>query len=116
MWASSKELAVALTSTAVFAFTVVIVFLLVAKKTANTRSCRLSFGHNMSVELVGPSVPECSNCREPRAGGVSSDDGGVYLCPKCLAFHAEYFRIMAKIDSDLKALNEEDVNGDGPPA
>jgi hypothetical protein len=68
------------------------------------------------VELVGPPVPECSNCGEPRDGGVFSDDGDVYLCPKCLAFHDEYFRIMAKIDADMKAFNLKDVHGDGSPA
>jgi len=61
-------------------------------------------------------VPECSNCQEPRAGGVFSDDGDVYLCPRCLAFHDEYFRVMARIDADMKALNEKDVHGDGSPA
>ena len=74
------------------------------------------FGHNEHVELVGPPVPECSNCQEPRAGGTFSDDAGVYLCPKCLAFHAEYFRIMAKIDADQKAFIEKDGGREGSPA
>ena len=68
------------------------------------------------VKLVGPAVPACSNCRESRAGGTFSDGGDVYLCPKCLAFHAEYMRIMAKTDSDMKALSENDGLGDGTPA
>ena len=93
-----------------------IVFLLVAKKTANTSFAPIAFGQNEMVELVGPAVPDCSNCREPRAGGTFSDDGDVYLCPKCLAFHAEYLRIMAKIDTDMKALSENDGLGDGSPA
>jgi hypothetical protein len=67
------------------------------------------------VELVGPPVPECSNCHQPRDGGVFSDDGKVYLCPKCMAFHAEYMRVMAKIDSDMKALSENDGQGGGTP-
>jgi hypothetical protein len=50
-------------------------------------------------ELVGPPVPECSNCAEPRDGGIFSDEGDVYLCPKCMALHAEYFRIKAEIDA-----------------
>jgi hypothetical protein len=53
-------------------------------KTANTSSRQASFGHNESMELVGPPVPECSNCHEPRAGGIFSDDEDVYLCPKCM--------------------------------
>jgi hypothetical protein len=67
------------------------------------------------VELVGPPVPECSNCQEPRAGGSFSDDGDVYLCPKCLAFHAEYFRVMAKIDADREKFEVQDVQDDGSP-
>ena len=65
---------------------------------------------------MGPPVPEFSNCREPRGGGVFSDDGKVYLCPKCLAVHDEYFRIMAKIDADRKSLTENDGLGEGPTA
>jgi hypothetical protein len=97
-----------------FRFTVDIVFLLVAKKTANTSSVPIALGQNGTVKLVGPPVPECSNCREPRGGGTFSDDGDVYLCPKCLAFHAEYHRIMAIIDRDMKALSDEEthVHGD----
>ena len=57
-------------------------------------------GQNKRVELVGTGVPECSNCHEPRAGGVFSDDGTVYLCPKCLAFHQEFMTIMARIEDD----------------
>ena len=105
----------ALTNAAAFAYGFVIVILLVAEKTANTRRAQLSFGHNESVELVGPPVPECSNCQEPRAGGVFSDDGDVYLCPKCLAFHAEYFRVMDEIENERKALREEASEGDGSP-
>jgi len=75
----------------------------------------VSFGHNERVELVGPPVPECSNCHEPRDGGVFSDDGDVYLCPKCLAFHAEYFRVMAEIENERKALDKKAVHGDGSP-
>jgi hypothetical protein len=89
---------------------------LVAKKTANTRSSSIIFGQNETVELVGPSVPECSNCHEPRGGGDFSDDGEVYLCPKCLAFHDEYFRIMAKIDADRNTFRENDVHRDASPA
>jgi hypothetical protein len=73
----------------VLRFIVDIVFLLVAEKTANTQCVVSAFGQNETVELVGPGVPECSNCNEPRAGGVFSDDGDVYLSPKCLAFHDE---------------------------
>lgn len=85
------------------------------KKTANTRYRRVAFGHNEDVELVGPPVPECSNCQEPRAGGVFSDDGDVYLCPKCLAFQAEYFRIMADIDADRRSISENDNHEGGSP-
>jgi hypothetical protein len=35
-------------------------------------------------------------CGEPRGGGLFSDDGDVYLCAKCVAFHDEYMWIMAK--------------------
>ena len=69
------------------------------------------FGQNETVELVGPGVPECSNCQQPRAGGVFSDDGDVYLCLRCLSFHDEYRRIMARIDADMKALSDEDSQG-----
>jgi hypothetical protein len=65
---------------------------------------------------VGTGVPECSNCREPRAGGAFSDDRAVYLCPKCLAFHGEYRTIMAKIESDRKAVTDQEDPGDGLPA
>jgi hypothetical protein len=68
------------------------------------------------VELVGPPVPACSNCQEPRGGGIFSDEGDVYLCPKCLAFQAEYFRIMAEIEADRRALSEDDSSEDGSPA
>src|SRR5208283_1051605 len=115
MCVSSRALLVALTSSAVFKFTVDIVFLLVVRKTANTSHEPTALGQNETVELVGPAVPQCSNCQEPRAGGEFSDDGEVYLCPKCLAFHDEYFRIMAKIDAERQALNEKGVNGSGPP-
>ena len=64
---------------------------------------------------MGPPLPECSNCQEPRAGGVFSDDGDVYLCPKCMAVHAEYFRVMAEIENERKALNKKDVHGGGSP-
>ena len=60
-------------------------------------------------------MPECSNCQEPRAGGVFSDDGDVYLCPKCLAFHAEYFRIMAEIDADREEVVSKDNHEGGSP-
>ena len=43
------------------------------------------------------------------------DDGDVYLCPKCLAVHAEYFRVMAEIENERKALNEKNVHGGGSP-
>jgi hypothetical protein len=49
-----------------------------------------------------------TNCQEPRAGGIFSDDGGAYRCPKCLALHTEYFRVMAKIDADQMAFIEKD--------
>ncbi len=62
---------------------------------------------------MGPAVPECSNCREPRGGGDFSDDGTVYLCPKCLAFHEEYYRVMAIIDRDMEALRNERIQGRG---
>lgn len=52
-------------------------------------------------------MPECSNCHEPRDGGVFSDDRKVYLYPKCVAIHAEFMRIMVEIDRDRKALSEE---------
>ena len=61
----------------------------------------------------------CRNSRiaeSQRGGGVFSDDGKVYLCPKCLAVHDEYFRIMAKIDADRKSLTENDGLGEGPTA
>jgi len=115
MWASSRGLAVALTSTAAFRSTAVIAFLLVSKKTANTRDCQVAFGHNGDVELVGPPVPECSNCQEPRGGGVFSDDGDVYLCPKCLAFHDEYRKIMAEISADRERRSQNDSGEDGSP-
>jgi hypothetical protein len=99
----------------VLRFIVDIVFLLVAKKTANTQVVVSAFGQNERVELVGPGVPECSNCHEFRAGGVFSDDGDVYLCPKCLAFHDEYRRIMARIDNDRKAISDQEGHGDGSP-
>ena len=67
------------------------------------------------VELAGQPVPECSNCGEPRAGGTFGDDGDVYLCPKCLAVNAEYFRVMAEIENERKALNEKNVHGGGSP-
>jgi hypothetical protein len=63
-------------------------------------------GQNGRMELVGPGVPECSNCREPRSGGIFSDDGAVYLCPKCRAFHEEYMTIMAKIESEREAIGD----------
>jgi hypothetical protein len=94
-----------------FRFTVVIVFLLVVRKRANTQCRSASFGHNVPVELVGSPVPECSNCHEPRAGGIFSDDRAVYFCPKCLAYHAEFRRLMAEIDNDRKALSEDDGSG-----
>jgi hypothetical protein len=72
-------------------------------------------GQNERVELVGTGVPECSNCQEPRGGGVSSDDGSVYLCPKCLAFHEEYMTIMAKIENDRKVVTDQGGAEDGSP-
>lgn len=105
----------ALTSSAAFKFTVDIAFLLVVRKTANTSQEPTACGQNETVELVGSAVPQCSNCQEPRAGGEFSDDGEVYLCPKCLAFHDEYFRIMAEIDADRQALNEKGFTGSGSP-
>ena len=39
-----------------------------------TKRRRLPCGHNGLVELVGSPVTECSNCHEPRAGGLFSDD------------------------------------------
>jgi hypothetical protein len=72
-------------------------------------------GQNVRVELVGTGVPECSNCHEPRAGGVFSDDGAVYLCPKCLAFHQEFMTIMARIEDDRRAISDQETSGDGSP-
>ena len=68
-------------------------------------------GQNKRVELVGTGVPECSNCHEPRASGVFSDDGSVYLCPKCLAFHQEYMTIMARIEDDRRAITDQEDPG-----
>ena len=100
MWASSKGLAVALTSTAVLQFAVVIVFLLVVEEDSEHPIVSIVFGHNEDGGARGTThCPQCSNCQEPRAGGDFSDDGDVYLCPKCLAVHAEYFRVMAKIEN-----------------
>ncbi len=45
-----------------------------------------------------------------------SDDGDVYLGPKCLAFHDEYLRIMAEIEADRKALGQKDSRLDGSHA
>ena len=73
-------------------------------------------GQNKRVELVGTGVPECSNCHEPRAGGVFSDDGSVYLCPKCLAFHEEFMRIMARIEDDRRAISDQETSGEELPA
>jgi hypothetical protein len=73
-------------------------------------------GQNKRVELVGTGVPECSNCHEPRAGGVFSDDGSVYLCPKCLAFHEEFMRIMARIEDDRRAISDQETPGEELPA
>lgn len=64
---------------------------------------------------MGTGVPECSNCQEPRAGCVFSDDRSVYLCSKCLAFHEEYMTIMAKIESDWRAITDQVGRGDGSP-
>jgi recombinational DNA repair protein (RecF pathway) len=60
------------------------------------------------VDLLGPPVPECSNCHEPRDGGVFSHDRKVYLCPKCVAFHAEFMRITDEIERDRKTLSDDD--------
>ena len=73
-------------------------------------------GQNKRVELVGTGVPECSNCHEPRVGGVFSDDGSVYLCPKCLAFHEEFMRIMARIEDDRRAISDQETPGEELPA
>jgi hypothetical protein len=99
----------------VLRFIVDIVLLLVAKKTANTRWTVIAFGQNETVKLVRPGVPECSNCQEPAAGGVFSDDGDVYLCPTCLAFHDEYRRIMARIENEQKIISDHDDHADGSP-
>jgi len=93
-----------------------IVFLLVVEEKQRTPDRRSSlFGKNETVELVGSGVPECSNCQEPRAGGVFSDDGDVYLCPTCLAFHDEYRRIMARIENEQKIISDHDDHADGSP-
>jgi hypothetical protein len=47
-----------------------------------------------------------------RAGGVFSDDGDFYLCPKCLAFRDEFRRIMTRIDNDRKAISDQEGHGD----
>ena len=36
-----------------------------------------------------------------------------YLCPKCLAVHEEYYRVMAIIDQDMEALRNERIQGRG---
>ena len=61
-------------------------------------------------------IPECSNCHETRAGGVFSDDGNVYLCPKCLAFHQEYMTIMARIEDDRRAMSDQEGPEEVSPA
>jgi hypothetical protein len=107
-----EGLSLALTNIVAIGFTVDIVILLVAKIQRTPHRWLSHLGQNQTVELVGSGVPECSNCQEPRAGGVFSDDGGVYLCPKCLAFHDEYMRIMASIDRDQRAIGDQDADGD----
>jgi hypothetical protein len=86
------------------------VILLVVRMTENTHRV---VSASRARWLVGPGVPECSNCREPRGGDIFSDDGAVYLCPKCVAFHEEYMTIMAKIETEQEASGDQDAPKDG---
>ena len=100
MWACSKGLSLVLTSM-VFGFIVDMVILLVVKMTENTHNV-VSASRMKGWSSWGLAYRNARTSREPRAGGVFSDDGSAYLCPKCLAFHEEYMTIMDKIESDRR--------------